>query len=209
MIIPILQLEKLRLSGHSCGLQWACPRPRREREGCLGPKFQVCLASEPLLIKITVDDVRPVTQSCQTLCYSMDCSLPGSYVRGISQARILEWVAISSPRGSFRPRDQTWVPASPALAVDSLPWSHLGIPTVDDRKGLKWRTISLKFPQNTESKIGNVISHEGGGKLNTELQGATCGLSRPCSSRIPARQPCTTAAMKAEEKENCTTDMAT
>ena len=100
-------------------------------------------------------------------------------------------------------------PASPALAVDSLPWSHLGIPTVDDRKGLKWRTISLKFPQNTESKIGNVISHEGGGKLNTELQGATCGLSRPCSSRIPARQPCTTAAMKAEEKENCTTDMAT
>ena len=96
MIIPILQLENLRLSGHSCGLQWACSRPRREREGCLEPKFQVCLASKPLLIKITVDDVWPVAQSCQTLCYSMDFSLPGSYVRGIPQARILEWVAISS-----------------------------------------------------------------------------------------------------------------
>ena len=109
MIIPILQLEKLRLSGHSCGLQWSCPRPWREREGCLGPKFQVCLASEHLLIKITVDDVWPVAQSCQTLCYSMDCSLPGSYVRGISQARILEWIVIFFSRGPFLPRVRTRV----------------------------------------------------------------------------------------------------
>ena len=36
------------------------------------------------------------------LCGLMDCSLPGSSVHGISQARILEWVAISSPRGSSR-----------------------------------------------------------------------------------------------------------
>ena len=35
------------------------------------------------------------TQSCLTLCNPMDCSLPGSFVHGISQARILEWVAIS------------------------------------------------------------------------------------------------------------------
>ena len=35
-------------------------------------------------------------QSCPTLCYSTDCSLPGSCVHGISQARILEHVAISS-----------------------------------------------------------------------------------------------------------------
>ena len=37
----------------------------------------------------------------------MDCSPPGPCVLGISQARILEWVAISSPRGSFPPRAQT------------------------------------------------------------------------------------------------------
>ena len=40
-----------------------------------------------------------------TFCHSMDCSLPGSVAHGISQAGILEWVAISSSRGSSRPRD--------------------------------------------------------------------------------------------------------
>ena len=36
---------------------------------------------------------------------SMDCSLQGSSVHGISQARILEWVAISFSRGFSQPRD--------------------------------------------------------------------------------------------------------
>ena len=36
-----------------------------------------------------------VTQSCPTLCDPMDCSLPGSSVHGISQARVLEWVAFA------------------------------------------------------------------------------------------------------------------
>ena len=39
----------------------------------------------------------------------LDCSLPGSSVHGISQARILEWVAISSSKGTSQPRDQTRV----------------------------------------------------------------------------------------------------
>ena len=39
----------------------------------------------------------------------MDCSPPGSSVRGISQARKLEWVAISLSRGSSRPRDRTCI----------------------------------------------------------------------------------------------------
>ena len=39
-------------------------------------------------------------QSCPTLCNPMDCGLPGSSVRGILQARILEWVAVSSSRVS-------------------------------------------------------------------------------------------------------------
>ena len=38
-------------------------------------------------------------QSCPTLCDPMDCSPPGSSVRGILQARILEWVAMPSSRG--------------------------------------------------------------------------------------------------------------
>ena len=36
-----------------------------------------------------------VAESCPTLCDPMDCSLPGSFVHGILQARLLEWVAIS------------------------------------------------------------------------------------------------------------------
>ena len=50
-----------------------------------------------------------VAQSCLTLCNPMDCSLPGSSVLGILQARILEWVAIPFSRGSSRSRDQTQV----------------------------------------------------------------------------------------------------
>ena len=46
-----------------------------------------------------------ITQSCPTLCDHMDCSLPGSSVRGILQARILEWVVVPFSRGSSQPRD--------------------------------------------------------------------------------------------------------
>ena len=50
-----------------------------------------------------------VTQSCLTLCDPMDCSPAGSSVHGILQARILEWVAMPSTRGSSQPRDRTLV----------------------------------------------------------------------------------------------------
>ena len=50
-----------------------------------------------------------VAQLCPTLCDPMDCSLPGSFVHGILQTRILERVAILFPRGSSRPRDWTWI----------------------------------------------------------------------------------------------------
>ena len=46
-------------------------------------------------------------QSCPTLCDPTDCSLPGSSVRGILQARIPEWVAMPSSGGSAQPRDRT------------------------------------------------------------------------------------------------------
>ena len=46
-------------------------------------------------------------QSSSTLCDLMDCSPLGSSVHGILQAKILEWVAISSSRGSSRLRDRT------------------------------------------------------------------------------------------------------
>ena len=50
-----------------------------------------------------------VAKSCPTLVDPKDCSLPGSSVHGILQARILEWVAISSSRSSSQPRNPTQV----------------------------------------------------------------------------------------------------
>ena len=50
-----------------------------------------------------------VAQSCPTLCDPVGCSLPGSSIHRILQARMLEWVAISFSRGSSLPRNQTCV----------------------------------------------------------------------------------------------------
>ena len=52
-----------------------------------------------------------VAKSCPTLCDPLGCSWPGSSVCGISQARILEWVAIPFSRGSSPRRDQIHIPA--------------------------------------------------------------------------------------------------
>ena len=56
---------------------------------------------DPLLVLIT--------QLYLTLCDPIDCSLPGSSAHGISQARILEWVAIPFSRESSQARDKTQV----------------------------------------------------------------------------------------------------
>ena len=54
-------------------------------------------------------DCCSIAQLCLRLCEGINCSPPGFCVHGISQARILEWVAISTSRGSSQPRDQTRV----------------------------------------------------------------------------------------------------
>ena len=55
----------------------------------------------------------------------MDCSLPGSSIHGIFQARILEWVAFPSPGDLPDPGIEPW---SPALQADSLPFEPPGKP---------------------------------------------------------------------------------
>ena len=74
-----------------------------------------------------------VAKSCQTLCDPMDCSLPGSPVCGISQVRILEWVAISFPGDLPDPGIKL---VSPAWQVDSLPMG----------KPIYWNTLRVKIP---------------------------------------------------------------
>ena len=61
------------------------------------------------ILERTKESESQVAQLCPTLCDPMDCSLPGSSVHGIFQARIMEWVAISFSRGSSQPRDRTQV----------------------------------------------------------------------------------------------------
>ena len=58
-----------------------------------------------------------VAQLCQTLCRPMDWSPPGFSVRGILQARILQWVAIPFSNTSSLPRDPTLSPAGEFFTV--------------------------------------------------------------------------------------------
>ena len=86
---------------------------------------QVCF-----LIGYQGKKMRLVFHFCSTVCVfshsvlsdSMDCSPPGSSVNGISQARILEWVAISSSKGSSQPKDRT------SISVSLLPWQVDSLP---------------------------------------------------------------------------------
>ena len=65
-------------------------------------------------------------RSCATLGNPMDCSPPGFSVHGILQARILEWVAMPSSRGSSWPRDWTH--------VSYVPWHVGSLPLEPSRK---------------------------------------------------------------------------
>ena len=69
-----------------------------------------------------------VSQLCLTLCDPMDCSPPGTSIHGISQARILEWVAISFPGDLPNPGVEL---GSPTLWADSLPSEPPGNPLQD------------------------------------------------------------------------------
>ena len=82
---------------------------------------------EMKLPKLVSDSDSEVAQMCLTLCDPVDCRPPGSPVRGISQARILEWVAISFSRGSSRPRDQTRVSFIAGRCFNSEPNAYKGL----------------------------------------------------------------------------------
>ena len=104
-------------------------------------------------------DHAKLLQSCPALWDPVDCSTPGSSVLGILQARILEWVAVPSSRGSSSPRDQTCI-MYPALAgryfTTSATWEAQGqesnlkpgllVPKLDSlstepHQVLRWRKV--------------------------------------------------------------------
>ena len=67
-----------------------------------------------LLQCMIVKSQSEVAQSCPTLSDPMDCSLPGSFIHGIFQARVLEWVAIAFSVLTF-----TIIEISPLLSLKS------------------------------------------------------------------------------------------
>ena len=79
-------------------------------------------------------------QLCLILCNPMDCRLPGSSVHGISQARILEWVAMPSPRDLPDKGIGPKSPASPALAGRFFMLCHLlWLNTIIKTRGRVWK----------------------------------------------------------------------
>ena len=100
--------DKQKHSDNSLLVPWQKSLPKSIRFEC--SDLRACMHAQSL---------SPVR-----LCDPMDCSPPGSPVYGILQARILEWVAMPSSRGSSRPRDRThiscllhWQAGSPSGAT--------------------------------------------------------------------------------------------
>ena len=98
-----------------------------------------------------------VAQLCLTLCNPLDCSPPGSSVHGISQARILEWVAISSFSLSSWLRIQ---PASPALADGFFTAEPLGKPML----------IFSAWKRRMQEWRGSVYCLEARGRSNAVME---------------------------------------
>ena len=90
-------------------------------------------------------------QSCLTLCDPIDCSPPGSSICGILQARILEWVAMTSSRGSSPTQG-----SNPSL-LHLLHWQVSSLPLAPPEKPiitvpvLKETSDSPFNPQDTQS----------------------------------------------------------
>ena len=75
--------------------------------------------------KVKVKSESEVTQSCPTLCDPVDCSLPGFSVRGLFQARVPEWAAISFPEEISEDEVKTSTELSGGLqGLPHINWDH-------------------------------------------------------------------------------------
>ena len=79
--------------------------------------------------------------SCVQLWDPRDCSPPGSFVYGILQARILEWVAVPSSRGPSRPRDQ--------IHICVLHWQVGSLPLAPPRKPKNTGVVAISFSRGS------------------------------------------------------------
>ena len=93
-----------------------------------------------------------IAKLCMTLSQPVDCSLSGSSVHGISQARILEWVPFPSPGDLPDPETE---PASPAWQVDSLLLSHQWSSENNIWKIIRW-AVSCWVRRMVLKHLGNL-----------------------------------------------------
>ena len=110
IFLPGKSHEQSSLAGYS---PWDSAEVNMTKHACTGKTKTYMLTLKGWLAFWLWEDLRLpsclVAQSCLTLWDLMDYSLPGSFVHGISQAGILEWVAISFTGESSRPRNWTHV----------------------------------------------------------------------------------------------------
>ena len=113
--------ERFPGGGHGNPLQYSCLERPMDREAW----WATVAKSQTRLKRLSSSSSSMRAKLLQSLCDPVDCNPPGTSVHGILQARILEWVALPSCRGSFQPR----VPSrSPALQADSLGYEPPGKP---------------------------------------------------------------------------------
>ena len=127
-----------------------------------------------------------VTKLCQTLCNRMDYNLPGSFVHGISQARTLEWVAISFSRGSFPPRDwpriscisstgrrilNHWTTREPIIKQYNTILSFIRSPDYTKTNYLtKWKITFVYESESEVTQSGPTLCKSEGGNVNGSFQ---------------------------------------
>ena len=104
--------------------------------------------SRTLLFLPCIHPSYPLVLACLlshfSLCDPKGCRLPGSYVHGISQTRILKWVAISSFRGSSWPGDQTRVSCTGRWILHYwVTWKALLLPPISS--SAKWLSFSILY----------------------------------------------------------------
>ena len=130
-------------------------QPTRLRHPWDSPGKNTGVGCHFLLQCMKVKSESEVAQSCPTLRDPMDCSLPGSSVHGISQARVLEWVAIafsvSYSREQLREIKET-IPFT--IATKQI--KYLGVYLPKETKDLyieNYKTLVKEIKEDTDGKI--------------------------------------------------------
>ena len=133
--------------------------------------------------------VPAVTKSPQTFCDLTDCSLPGSSVPENFQARIWGWVAISSSKGSFPPRDQIHASCISYIGREgSLPLSRLRSNLHHHFRSVQFSSVALCDPMN-RIRPGLPVHHQLPEFTQTHVHPVSDAIqpSHPLSSPNPSQ----------------------